>query len=90
MAPKTKEFTPEVNEHNWLGVIVNPKKEVVPIEERKNREITLTPIDTTLEKLIGWNQEGADFIKEIKKASPNHRRNRATNKRVRAARRKNR
>jgi len=43
-----------------------------------------------LKELFGWNQEGADFLKATKKATPNHRKNRSKNKAARAARKKNR
>lgn len=44
----------------------------------------------TLKELLGWSQEGADQLRAEKKAEPNHRKNRAANKRARASRKRNR
>lgn len=85
MPPKKIEFEVKVSDRNPYIEIQNPVKAFVPIEDRVNREITLTPIDTTLAKLVGWDQEGSDWMKEIKKASPNHRRNRTKTKLARKA-----
>ena len=91
MAPKTKGYQVDVNPRNPYGYVQNPIKKFVPIEERVNREINLTIPDEplTLKELVGWTQVDSDWIKFSKMEEPNHRRNRAANKRARASRKAN-
>ena len=74
---------------NPFGEIQNPEKKFVPLEERTGNKPT--KFETrTLNEMIGWDQESALMMNVVKKLSANHRRNRAVNKRVRVARKRNR